>query len=237
MLQNMLYLAMCFLALLPSTLGAVIEVTAGGEQADPTYLFSDEGGNGLANLTANSDGAITASGDLKTGTGTRVNDLATRLAAAEATIAGLTASLATLLHYTYFRWNVPESSQSPHGCCFRLASLNLYDQFGNLVSTPVTDCGSPPCATASSYFAGTEPRLAFDGDSATDWAPNARYGWLQYQFTSAMGVRRIVLTFLNANALQTTSGPTELWGSNDGTTWTTLVTIQNTNAQSYDVSF
>ena len=62
----------------------------------------------MANLTANSDGAITASGDLKTGTGTRVDDLATRLAAAEATIAWPTASLsfAPRLRYPSACWVV-----------------------------------------------------------------------------------------------------------------------------------
>jgi DNA-binding beta-propeller fold protein YncE len=56
--------------------GAVIEVTAGGRVTEPTYQFSDHSGGHLANLTANSDGDIAASGDLKTGTGSSLDALA-----------------------------------------------------------------------------------------------------------------------------------------------------------------
>ena len=83
--------------------GAVIEVTAGGTVHPPTYRFSDEVGEGIANLTATSNGSITASGDLRTGAGNGMDDLATRLAVAESTmqqqathIANLTAQLANL---------------------------------------------------------------------------------------------------------------------------------------------
>jgi len=74
--------SLCFLALGE---GAVIEVTAGGAVSEPTYQFSDSSGSSLATLTGASD-KITASTDLETGSGNRVDDLAARLAAAEALI-------------------------------------------------------------------------------------------------------------------------------------------------------
>jgi len=78
---------------------AVIEVTAGGGTA-PTYQFSGDSAEQLANFTANADGSIAASGilhvtDLVTGSNNRVDDLATRLAAAEA-IATLQGQVAQL---------------------------------------------------------------------------------------------------------------------------------------------
>ena len=86
----------CFLALCE---GAVIEVTAGGTVSEPTYQFSDSSGSSLATLTG-SGTKITASTDLETGNGNRVDDLATRLAAAEATIASLQTALAAKLDAT-----------------------------------------------------------------------------------------------------------------------------------------
>ena len=81
---------MVYLCLLPLTIyGAVIEVTAGGTVHEPTYQFSDLSGNHMTNLTAVRD-KIRASGDVETGHGNSIDDLATRLAAAEATNALVT---------------------------------------------------------------------------------------------------------------------------------------------------
>ena len=77
---------------------AVIEVTAGGAVEEPTYLFT-ESDVVAANLTAR-NGTIKASGDLETGSGNRVDDLASRLAAAEATIASLQTALSAKLDAT-----------------------------------------------------------------------------------------------------------------------------------------
>jgi hypothetical protein len=80
--------------------GAVIEVTAGGDVTEPTYQFSDDSGAHLVNLTGSAD-KIKASGDLETGSGnsldalnTLATQLAARLAAAEASIALLQATVA-----------------------------------------------------------------------------------------------------------------------------------------------
>ena len=73
---------------------AVIEVTAGGAVEEPTYLFT-ESDVVAANLTAR-NGTIKASGDLETGSGNRVDDLASRLAAAESTILELQAAVSAL---------------------------------------------------------------------------------------------------------------------------------------------
>jgi hypothetical protein len=61
------------LHLLPVTYGAVIEVTAGGSVAEPTYRFSDDSGSHLANLTAKPGGSIHASGDVVTASGNSIN--------------------------------------------------------------------------------------------------------------------------------------------------------------------
>jgi hypothetical protein len=75
------------LALLPLHVrSAVIEVTACGVVSEPTYWFSDATGSPMATLTGSSS-AVTSSVDLATGSGNSVNDLAARLAAAEATVA------------------------------------------------------------------------------------------------------------------------------------------------------
>ena len=88
--------------------GAVIEVTAGGQEINhpPTYRFSGLDGEHLVNLTGFAD-KVKASGDLETGIGNSVDTLATqlaaRLAAAEATIASLNAAVTALqqewMHY------------------------------------------------------------------------------------------------------------------------------------------
>ena len=70
---------------------AVIEVTAGGVGGtEPTYRFSDLSGTPVATLIGNvSNGDITASGDLKTGSGNRVDAMATMVGVLQAEIASL----------------------------------------------------------------------------------------------------------------------------------------------------
>lgn len=87
----------------PLCMSAVIEVTAGGAHAtEPTYQFSDSSGSSVATLTANvTDGKIIASGvveaaDVRTSGGVSMDDLATRLAAAEASLASQEAIIASL---------------------------------------------------------------------------------------------------------------------------------------------
>jgi hypothetical protein len=70
---------------------AVIEVTAGGAVEEPTYLFT-ESDVIAANLTAR-NGTIKASGDLETGSGVSLGDLAARLAAVEAKLAAAEESI------------------------------------------------------------------------------------------------------------------------------------------------
>jgi hypothetical protein len=87
--------------------GAVIRVTAGGSTTEPTHQFADMSGGHLANLTANTKGEITASGDLKTATGNGVDDLAARLATVETLIdrvARLEAQVAYLMRNCERRW-------------------------------------------------------------------------------------------------------------------------------------
>ena len=82
---------------------AVIEVTEGGGVHDATYKFSDSVGSEMATLKGNSS-AVTCSTDVVTGSGNSVdalanmvNDLATRLSAAEATISTMQTALAAKL--------------------------------------------------------------------------------------------------------------------------------------------
>ena len=120
--------------------GAVIEVTAGGAVSDPTYQFSGWNGEHLANLSANHN-SIVASDDLKTGSGNSVDDLATRLAAAESTIA-------TLLSTMYTKEEV--------------RSLLNWDPCGAIVTSPAKNSG---CVTAVANVAGYQGGTAqfFDG--------------------------------------------------------------------------
>lgn len=92
-MRKLLQLLLCFLA---CGWSAVIQVTAGGAINDPTYQFSDATGQHLANLTATSE-RVKASGDVETGNGNRVDDLAGRLATAETRIMWLEALLSSTL--------------------------------------------------------------------------------------------------------------------------------------------
>jgi hypothetical protein len=78
---------------------AVIQVTAGGVGGTaPTYMFSDLSGTPVATLTGNvSNGDITASGDLKTGNGHSIDDLAAHVGALAAQLSTLRAASAELL--------------------------------------------------------------------------------------------------------------------------------------------
>ena len=71
---------------LSCTWGAVIAVTASGAQHNvpqrPTFQFSDLQGSHLANLSADSEGRVQASGDLVAGNGASLENLASQLAAA-----------------------------------------------------------------------------------------------------------------------------------------------------------
>ena len=71
---------------LSCTWGAVIAVTASGAQHNvpqrPTFQFSDLQGSHLANLSADSEGTVQASGDLVAGNGASLENLASQLAAA-----------------------------------------------------------------------------------------------------------------------------------------------------------
>ena len=130
------------LASLATCDAAVIEVTAGGEVHEPTYQFSDSYGQHLANLTASST-TVTASGDLRTGNGTRVDDLATRLAAAESMIASLQNTVSQL-----------QANLSSYATT---ASLSSYTTTANLASyTRVSDFFG---RTSAGYCSGTQGAL------------------------------------------------------------------------------
>ena len=113
--QVVFLLALC----LATCDAAVIEVTAGGEgvRYEPTYQFSDEEGTKLATLVASGTN-ITSSVDLVTNNvslndlGTRLaaaetslNDYATRLAAKEATIT----SLANIVVRNFGQYSLPQN--------------------------------------------------------------------------------------------------------------------------------
>ena len=83
------------LMLVPCVGSAVIEVTAGGAVHEPTFRFTDSSGP-IANLTSRSTGTIKASGDVESGSGASLEAMATQLAAAEAMIAQLNATVAQL---------------------------------------------------------------------------------------------------------------------------------------------
>ena len=73
----------CVSLLVPLARSAIVEVM-GSSGTSPTYKFSDESGAALATLVGSST-KIAASVDIETNSAS-VNDLATRLAAAEATM-------------------------------------------------------------------------------------------------------------------------------------------------------
>ena len=79
---------------LPCTLGAVIEVTAGGVVSDPTYRFSDASGMELATLIGNAT-ALIASGDVVTGDGNSISAMANKIAALQTQVDALQTIIST----------------------------------------------------------------------------------------------------------------------------------------------
>jgi hypothetical protein len=111
---------------------AIIEVTAGGG-SEPTYMFSNNQGNEVATMTGNvTSGDITTSGDLRTAAGNSVDDLAARLAAADATInvlmansvndlaarlAAAEATINVLMASATFRWVLSQPNTNCANTC------------------------------------------------------------------------------------------------------------------------
>ena len=115
-------------------LGAVIEVRAGGG-TEPTYKFSDHSAVQLANLTA-TDSAIVASGDLKTGTGNGLNDLASRLNATEARLAAAEATILSLSHALYALEPFTPVPGASFNCAARQAGAQPLNPAGSTSRAP-----------------------------------------------------------------------------------------------------
>ena len=135
---------------------AVIEVTAGGSINDPTcYRFSDEDGGHLANLTA-TNGMVKSSGDLETGTGNSVNNLATRLAAAEATIATVAAQAETIATLNTTVTALLTALQAGHlVVTSKLASEYFVEVTGAGPNSGLYWCEQNPCATSGNGVRGS----------------------------------------------------------------------------------
>lgn len=88
-----------------------------------------------------------------------------------------------------------------------------------------TPGGSDQCtggtATASSTFSTQVASLGFDNSGATYWASNELYGWLRYQFASAVSVAEVTMTSRNDASWAQIPGVIGVRYSDDGTTWTT----------------
>jgi len=117
---------------------AVIEVTSGGG-VEPTYMFSDSSGNPVATLTGNlSNGDITASGDLKTGSSS-LNDVASRLATLETS-------------YPTYVGATLKSPRGAYGCpSWQIVSWTAYEANSPSVSTSQLSNGNFKPSVAGYY--------------------------------------------------------------------------------------
>ena len=87
--------------------------------------------------------------------------------------------------YTYFRYQVPESSKSPHH--LRLGNFALFERSGSQLALNGAVCDSAPCVAASTIYEDWIPTRAIGRDTSTlgiAWcsAGGKGYGWFEYRF-------------------------------------------------------
>ena len=113
----------------------------------------------------------------------------------------------------------------------------MYDATDSAISLSATTCGSPPCASTSTQYSDWQASRAFDSDtSGSAWcaASGHGYGWIQYHFASPQAVRRITMTFYNS--AHSATGEAYFKVSNDGSSWSTVHTITQTDYATLDIT-
>lgn len=112
---------------------------------------------------------------------------------------------------SFLYWRVPIFSGTP-----QIAELAFFDSGGTSLAT-----GGTPSASSTS---GTNAAAnAFDGNASTFWqasssASSSNPQWIQYQFASAVAVDHFTIT--SPTSFSNTPTSFDLYGSNDGATWT-----------------
>jgi len=185
---------------------AVIEVTEGGDFNDATYMFSDSSGTEMSSLKGNST-AVTSSTDLVTGSGNSVNDLAARLAAAEAIIALLP---------IFPRMAFAEPRGTSGGTTFfhqKQFSAACESIDGRVSSLTFAECSS---LAAGSYTGWAAAREWHSGVSLATWAPGCvRHNLNDYENGESLSA---------GTSLDATGGGDIRWNTNAGASgswWTT----------------
>lgn len=105
-----------------------------------------------------------------------------------------------------------------------------------MVSTPAKKCDAEtvaPCARASSQSGDWSADEAFDGQNlgtlGRGWCSmgdEGGHGWLQYEFPEPVGVTKVKIWFWRND--HSATGEAYMEASNDGSTWTRLHTITQT---------
>mmetsp|Transcript_51966 Transcript_51966/g.121681 ORF Transcript_51966/g.121681 Transcript_51966/m.121681 type:complete len:405 (+) Transcript_51966:76-1290(+) len=143
--------------------------------------------------------------------------------------------------FSHYRFKVPRSSAGLQQMCIN--EMQFYYR-GHLLDTPATDCGAPPCASASSIYSGMRPASrAFDGLNLGTGGqgfcikhPNQHPegdGWLAYSFPAPTEVDRIRIFFWGTD--HSASGLATVKGSHDGLMWFNLANVTKRDYDYLDV--
>jgi len=143
--------------------------------------------------------------------------------------------------FSHYRFKVPTASAGLQQMCIN--EMQFFYR-GHLLDTPAADCGTPPCASASSVYSGMRlASRAFDGQNLGTGGegfcikhPNQHPegdGWLAYSFPGPTEVDRIRIFFWGAD--HSAAGPATVEGSEDGHAWFNLANVTKRDYDYLDV--
>ena len=139
---------------LPCTLGAVIEVTAGGVVSDPTYRFSDASGMELATLIGNAT-ALIASGDVVTGDGNSISAMANKIAALQTQVDALQTIISTTAYVGARLYPTHNAQQTFTNQVGAVVTLDLVELSSGTNVVTTNSRFEPVGTAAAGYFSCT----------------------------------------------------------------------------------
>lgn len=137
-----------------------------------------------------------------------------------------TTATGAFLYYKATYTGVTPPSQA--GNCFFTSSDRFYGSTtgsNNLVPSMTSNTAPSGQVIYSAQTTDHEAFRAFDGDENTTWEPGAATGYIGYKFEVATIITRM---FITGNApVGGSPSSFQIQGSNNGTSWTTLLSAQN----------
>lgn len=138
--------------------------------------------------------------------------------------------------YKYYKFTPIELSTTE----FRISRFRLYNKsdgqlvLENYIPTLSSSSQGGYVVTCSSELSGHLAYYAFDGNSSTQWATtsgSAKNSWIQIQFPTATLCNAIFMKARNESNFPQAPSSFEIQGSNDGTNYDILKTINTTWTQ------